>query len=163
MSPQPDTQIESPLIRALGLLRRIEDGILVLLLMTMIGVAASQVVLRNFFDAGLYWGDSLVRVTVLWVALVGAMVASRDDSHIRIDLLSRLIKPENQTWLVRSTRLFSCVVLGLFTWGSGQFVYYEYVDNAIAFGDVPAWMCEVIMPIGGGVMTLRYLLLAFKS
>ena len=163
MTPQPDTQIESPLIRALGLLRRIEDGILVLLLMTMIGVAASQVVLRNFFDAGLYWGDSLVRVTVLWVALVGAMVASRDDSHIRIDLLSRLIKPENQTWLVRSTRLFSCVVLGLFTWGSGQFVYYEYVDNAIAFGDVPAWMCEVIMPIGGGVMTLRYLLLAFKS
>lgn len=163
MSPQPDTQIESPLIRALGLLRRIEDGILVLLLMTMIGVAASQVVLRNFFDAGLYWGDSLVRVTVLWVALVGAMVASRDDSHIRIDLLSRLIKPENQTWLVRSIRLFSCVVLGLFTWGSGQFVYYEYVDNAIAFGDVPAWMCEVIMPIGGGVMTLRYLLLTFKS
>lgn len=163
MSPQPDTQIESPLIRALGLLRRIEDGILVLLLMTMIGVAASQVVLRNFFDAGLYWGDSLVRVTVLWVALVGAMVASRDDSHIRIDLLSRLIKPENQTWLVRSTRLFSCVVLGLFTWGSGQFVYYEYVDNAIAFGDVPAWMCEIIMPLGGGVMTLRYLLLTFKS
>lgn len=163
MSPQPDTQIESPLIRALGLLRRIEDGILVLLLMTMIGVAASQVVLRNFFDAGLYWGDSLVRVTVLWVALVGAMVASRDDSHIRIDLLSRLIKPENQTWLVRSTRLFSCVVLGLFTWGSGQFVYYEYVDNVIAFGDVPAWMCEIIMPIGGGVMTLRYLLLTFKS
>ena len=105
----------------------------------------------------------MVRVTVLWVALVGAMVASRDDSHIRIDLLSRLIKPENQTWLVRSTRLFSCVVLGLFTWGSGQFVYYEYVDNAIAFGDVPAWMCEVIMPIGGGVMTLRYLLLTFKS
>ena len=163
MTPQPDTQIESPLIRVLGTLRRIEDGILVLLLMTMIGVAASQVVLRNFFDAGLYWGDSLVRVTVLWVALVGAMVASRDDSHIRIDLLSRLIKPENQTWLVRSTRLFSCVVLGLFTWGSGQFVYYEYVDNAIAFGDVPAWMCEIIMPIGGGVMTLRYLLLTFKS
>ena len=42
MSPQPDTQIESPLIRALGLLRRIEDGILVLLLMTMIGVAAAK-------------------------------------------------------------------------------------------------------------------------
>jgi TRAP-type C4-dicarboxylate transport system permease small subunit len=61
------------------------------------------------------------------------------------------------------TRLFTCVVLGLFTWGSGQFVYYEYVDNAIAFGGVPAWICEIIMPIGGGVMALRYLLLTFKS
>ena len=55
------------------------------------------------------------------------------------------------------------MVLGLFTWGSGQFVYYEYVDNAIAFGGVPAWICEIIMPIGGGVMALRYLLLTFKS
>lgn len=163
MTPQPDTQLESSLTRTLAMLRRIEDSILVLLLMTMIGVAASQVVLRNFFDAGLYWGDSLVRVTVLWVALVGAMIASRDDSHIRIDLLSRLIKPEDQKWLVRLTRLFTCVVLGLFTWGSGQFVYYEYVDNAIAFGGVPAWICEIIMPIGGGVMAFRYLLLTFKS
>ena len=163
MTSQPDTQFESPLTRTLAMLRRIEDSILVLLLMSMIGVAASQVVLRNFFDAGLYWGDSLVRVTVLWVALVGAMIASRDDSHIRIDLLSRLIKPEDQKWLVRLTRLFTCVVLGLFTWGSGQFVYYEYVDSAIAFGNVPAWICEIIMPIGGGVMALRYLLLTFKS
>ena len=163
MTPQPDTQLESSLTRILAMLRRIEDSILVLLLTTMIGVAAIQVVLRNFFDAGLYWGDSLVRVTVLWVALVGAMIASRHDSHIRIDLLSRLIKPEDQKWLVRLTRLFTCVVLGLFTWGSGQFVYYEYVDNAIAFGGVPAWICEIIMPIGGGVMAFRYLLLTFKS
>ena len=106
------------------MLRRIEDGILVMLLMTMIGVAASQVVLRNFFDAGLYWGDSLVRVTVLWVALVGAMVASRDDSHIRIDLLSRLIKPKDQQWLVRCTPLFTRVVMGLCRRGGGAVVSY---------------------------------------
>lgn len=148
--------------RLLLFLRRLEDGILALLLMTMIGVAVTQVVLRNFFDAGFYWGDSLVRVTVLWVALVGAMVASRDDSHIRIDLIGRFVKPELQHWVVRLTRLFTCFVLVLFTWGSGQFVYFEYVDNAIAFGDVPAWICELIMPIGGGVMALRYLLLTVK-
>ena len=90
------------------------------------------------------------------------MVASRDDSHIRIDLLSRMFKPEHEHWVLRLTRLFTCLMLVLFTWGSGQFVYYEYVDNAIAFGDVPAWICEIIMPIGGGVMALRYFLLTVK-
>ena len=148
--------------KALGLLRRFEDGILVLLLITMIGMAASQVVLRNFFDSGLYWSDSLVRVAVLWVALVGAMVASRDDSHIRIDLVSRLVPPEYRQWIERITRFFTFAVLCLFTWGSGSFVYYEYVDQAIAFGDVPAWALEIIMPIGGGVMAIRYLLLTVK-
>ena len=147
---------------ALAFLRRLEDGILVSLLILMIGMAAGQVVLRNFFDSGLYWSDSLVRVAVLWVALVGAMVASRDDSHIRIDLVSRLVSPAYKHWVERLTRLFTLVVLCLFTWGSGNFVYYEYVDEAIAFGDVPAWILEIIMPIGGGVMAVRYLLLAIK-
>lgn len=147
---------------ALAFLRRVEDGLLVSLLILMIGMAASQVVLRNFFDSGLYWSDSLVRVAVLWVALVGAMVASRDDSHIRIDLVSRLVSPAYKHWIERITRLFTFAVLCLFTWGSGNFVYYEYVDGAIAFGDVPAWMLEVIMPVGGGVMAVRYLLLAIK-
>ena len=147
---------------ALAFLRRLEDGILVSLLILMIGMAAGQVVLRNFFDSGLYWSDSLVRVAVLWVALVGAMVASRDDSHIRIDLVSRLVSPAYKHRVERLTRLFTFIVLCLFTWGSGNFVYYEYVDEAIAFGDVPAWMLEVIMPVGGGVMAIRYLLLAIK-
>ena len=147
---------------ALAFLRRLEEGILVSLLILMIGMAAGQVVLRNFFDSGLYWSDSLVRVAVLWVALVGAMVASRDDSHIRIDLVSRLVSPAYKHWVERLTRLFTFIVLCLFTWGCGNFVYYEYVDEAIAFGDVPAWMLEVIMPVGGGVMAVRYLLLAIK-
>ena len=63
--------------------------LLALLLTSMIGIAAFQVVLRNFFDSGLYWGDSAVRVMVLWVAMLGAMVASRKDEHIRIDLVAR--------------------------------------------------------------------------
>jgi TRAP-type C4-dicarboxylate transport system permease small subunit len=154
--------VSAAIDNALAFLRRLEDGILVSLLILMIGMAAGQVVLRNFFDTGLYWSDSLVRVAVLWVALVGAMVASRDDSHIRIDLVSRLVSPAYKHWVERLTRLFTFIVLCLFTWGSGNFVYYEYVDEAIAFGDVPAWMLEVIMPVGGGVMAVRYLLLAIK-
>jgi TRAP-type C4-dicarboxylate transport system permease small subunit len=154
--------VSAAIDNALAFLRRLEDGILVSLLILMIGMAAGQVVLRNFFDSGLYWSDSLVRVAVLWVALVGAMVASRDDSHIRIDLVSRLVSPAYKHWVERLTRLFTFIVLCLFTWGSGNFVYYEYVDEAIAFGDVPAWMLEVIMPVGGGVMAIRYLLLAIK-
>jgi TRAP-type C4-dicarboxylate transport system permease small subunit len=154
--------VSAAIDNALAFLRRLEDGILVSLLILMIGMAAGQVVLRNFFDSGLYWSDSLVRVAVLWVALVGAMVASRDDSHIRIDLVSRLVSPAYKHWVERLTRLFTFIVLCLFTWGSGNFVYYEYVDEAIAFGDVPAWMLEVIMPVGGGVMAVRYLLLAIK-
>jgi hypothetical protein len=37
---------------------------------------------------------------------------------------------------------------------------YEY--QVMAFAQVPAWLCESIMPVGAGVMCLRYFLLVFK-
>jgi TRAP-type C4-dicarboxylate transport system permease small subunit len=159
--PQP-----VPINTAIAFLKRCEDALLVLLLLGMIGMAAGQVLLRNFFDGGVYWGDSAVRVMVLWVTMLGAMVASRDDSHIRIDLIGRFLQ-ELQKPLLRSTvaRInygFTCLILALCCWASGQFVYYEYVDQSIAFAAVPAWLCEAVMPVGSGIMALRYALHTVK-
>ena len=137
-------------------LHAIESGLLALLLTSMIGVAALQVIMRNFMDSGLYWGDSAVRVMVLWVAMLGAMVASRNDEHIRIDLVNHFLPDHVKRHTRRIINLFTCAILVLFTWSSAVFVGYEYEDQTIAFGQVPAWVCEIIMPIGAGVMSLRY-------
>lgn len=144
--------------RASRWLRFIEDAILGLLLSSMIGLAAAQVIMRNFFDSGIYWGDSAVRVAVLWVAMIGAMVASRNDEHIRIDLVNHFLTGIGQRTAKRFVNLFTCVVLGLFAWASFVFVQFEYEDQTIAFASVPAWVCEAIMPFGAGVMALRYAL-----
>ena len=159
--------LPQPINSAITFLKRCEDALLVLLLLGMIGMAAGQVLLRNFFDSGVYWGDSAVRVMVLWVTMFGAMVASRDDSHIRIDLVGRFLqdleKPLLETTIARINYGFTCFVLGLFCWASGQFVYYEYLDQSIAFAKVPAWICEAVMPLGSGIMALRYALHVVKQ
>ena len=144
------------------LVQRLEEALLALLLTSMIGIAAAQVVLRNFFDSGLYWGDSAVRVMVLWLAMLGAMVASRHDEHIRIDIAGRYLPLGLRPYVARMVNLFTCAVLVLFTWYSIDFVRYEYEDGTIAFGSIPSWVCEVIMPVGAGVMALRYALLTIR-
>ncbi|MEM9621754.1 MAG: TRAP transporter small permease subunit [Pseudomonadota bacterium] len=58
--------------------------------------------------------------------------------------------------------LFTCAVLALFAWSSWQFVQFEIEDQTIAFANVPAWMCEIIMPVGAGIMALRYALQVIK-
>ncbi len=140
-------------------LRRTEDALLALLLTAMIGVAATQVLLRNFFDTGLYWGDSAVRVMVLWVAMLGAMVASRNDEHIRIDLAGRYLPAGIRHHVARVVNFSVFVLLCLFAWYSAEFVRYEYEDQTIAFASIPAWICELIMPVGAAVMAIRYALL----
>ncbi len=137
-------------------LRRIEDALLAILLAAMIGVAGAQVLLRNFFDSGLYWGDSAVRVMVLWVAMLGAMVAARSDNHIRIDIAGRFLPERYKPYVSRFAHLFTCVLLSLFAWYSYDFVRFEYEDQTIAFAQIPAWICEAIMPVGAAIMALRY-------
>ena len=144
--------------RTAAALRLVESALLVAVLAAMMLLAAWQVVARNFFDTGLLWGDALVRVLVLWGAMVGAMVASRKDEHIRIDILSRFAGDSFKPWLQRFSCAFTCVVLAVFAWFSFKFVRFEYQDGVIAFASVPAWACEAILPAGAGVMSLRYLL-----
>ncbi len=144
--------------RTAALLRLVESTMLVGVLAAMMLLAAWQVIARNFFDTGLMWGDALVRVLVLWGAMAGAMVASRNDDHIRIDIVSRFVGDAWRPLLQRFACAFTCLVLAVFAWFSFKFVRFEYEDGVIAFASVPAWVCEAILPVGAGVMSLRYLM-----
>ncbi|HID48073.1 MAG TPA: TRAP transporter small permease [Chromatiales bacterium] len=142
-----------------GLLQ-VEGGILVLLLIITILIAVSQILLRNLFHSGIPWGDSLVRILVLWLALVGAMLASRNHHHIKIDILSRLLDPGKRAVLRRITDLFTASVCGILAWTSLQFVLIEYEDGLMAFNQVPVWLTEAIIPFAFAVITVRYLVSA---
>ena len=146
------------LLRLQRLLLVVEDGLLVLLLSTMILLAAGQILLRNLWDVGLSWGDPLLRVLVLWITLLGAMAATREHHHIHIDLLSRFLPPRWRRRVQGLTDLFAALVCGLLAWHSGRFVWFEWQDGTILFGALPAWSCELVMPLGFGVMGLRFLL-----
>ena len=144
--------------RVAGLLARVEDAVLVLLLSAMVVLAGGQILLRNVFDAGLVWADPLLRVLVLWVGLVGAMAAARADKHITVDILSRLL-PANARRLTRAlTDACTVAMCGVLTWHAARLVAFEYEGQALAFAQVPAWVCELMLPIGFAVMGLRYLI-----
>ena len=99
--------------RAQMILYRVEDSILVGLLLLMITLAVLQIFLRNLFETGIVWSDVLVRILVLWVGLAGAMVASRQGNHINIDILDRFL-PERAkvvvSFVVEVFTAFICTI-----------------------------------------------------
>lgn len=142
------------------ILHRVEDGILVGLLAVMISMAVLQIFLRNVFETGIIWGDVLVRILVLWIALAGAMVASREDNHISIDIVSRYLPPEARLAAKTVTSLFTAVICGIVAWYSLSFVMIEIEYGGMAFAQVPAWICESIIPFSFSVIGLRYVILS---
>ena len=141
-------------------LKLFESGLLMALLAVMVGVAVFQIVARNFFGTGLAWGGGLVQIAVLWMTMVGAAVAAGEDSHIRIDLVARLALPRFRAIADRLTALFTAVLCGALGWYSIEFIRWDFMDGVVAFGSVPAWICESIIPLASGVMALRYLIRA---
>ena len=141
-------------------LQKIEDGLLICLLMIMIFMAALQIILRNFFNSGILWGDGFVRVLVLWIGLLGAMIASRDNHHISIDLISRYLPKTSKRFTRLMTACFTTTICGIMTGYSFIFVMAEKEGAMTAFASVPAWVCESIIPFAFGVITIRYLLIS---
>ncbi len=126
------------------------------LLLLMILLAVTQIILRNFLSGGLVWADILVRILVLWVGLIGAMVAARKGDHIKIDLISKYIKSKS-AWIVSAiTDFFTSIVCLIVLFFSIKLIRFEYIDGIVAFGQVPVWFCQAIIPFSFLVMSLRY-------
>lgn len=148
----------SPAGRLIRLLHVLEDGILILLLTAMLLLGVTQILLRNVFDSGLLWAGPLLRVMLLWVGLLGAMIASRHDKHISIDILSRLIGERWRPWVRTATDLFASFVCATVAYYAGRFVQDEITYATPAFAGIPAWPLETVIPLAFGVIALRYLL-----
>ncbi len=146
------------LVRAL---RQLEDAVLALLLTGMILLASLQILLRNVFDSGIVWADPAVRVLVLWVGLLGALAASRDDRHINVDVLSRILPEKPRRAVSTLTRLFTAGVAAVVSYHSARFVRSEFEFGSVAFAGLPSWALASIIPIAFGGIALRYLLMAF--
>ncbi len=145
-----------PLAKLERALRRVESALLVGLLAAMIGVAVYQVLARNLVGGGLNWGDSMVRIALLWLTMVGGMAAAGADTHIRIDVVTRFASPAAAHRIARATALFAAALCFALGWFSVTLIVWDYRDGTPGFGTVPAWVCELVIPVCASVMGLRY-------
>ena len=142
---------------------RIETILIVVVLTIMILLAFSQVVMRNIFDEGLLWGDIFLRHLVLWVGFLGASLATREEKHINIDLFTRFIPEKWQVIPRIIIQLFSVVICWYLAGAAYKFVMDEITYETIAFGNVPAWYLQIIIPIGFFIMMIRFFILALQN
>ncbi|MFC1525356.1 TRAP transporter small permease [Candidatus Latescibacterota bacterium] len=141
---------------AASLLRRFEDGLLIGLMMALLVLSFSQILLRNLADIGFLWLEPLIRHLVMWTGFLGALVATREHKHIRIDAALRLLPAGRQTWALLVADLVSAGVCGLLCWIAVDFVGDERQYGLRPFLDLPAWILQLVFPLTFGLMACRY-------
>jgi len=119
-------------------------------------VSVAEIVARNLFYSSVPGADILMRHLVLWVAFLGAVLAVREQRHIRIDVLT-LWLPD--AWLARLARPFNffsavvCVVLG---WASVRFWWEEL--QTVSPHEQWVAVLAVVLPVSFGLLTVHFVL-----
>jgi len=125
-------------------------------------LAVGQIVLREVFDTGIIWADELVRLVVLWLAVMGAIAACREDRHIRIDALSHLFSDNVISGIRIVVDLFAAGVCAVIAWHAYRYLQLEIEFEDTVLVDTPAWMAHVVIPIGFAIFSYRFLVSVMK-
>lgn len=146
--------------RWLARLHRAEDALLAGLLLALLLLSVAQIALRLFFDTGLDWAEPASRAGVLWLALLGALGATRARKHIAIDALPRVLPARAQrvAWVV--SHLAAAAVAATLAWLGAGMVGLEREAPVPFVAGVPSWVPMLVFPAGFGLMALRFLLVS---
>lgn len=130
---------------------------MVVILGGLILFGAGQILLRNFFSIGFAWGDGLVRLAVLWLALLGALAASRDGRHITMGAVGRLLPERLQVFARLCADVFAAGVSAALAWYALAFVLDSREFGDLLLDGVPAWWLQAVMPVAFALMAYQFL------
>ncbi|MDZ4339217.1 MAG: TRAP transporter small permease subunit [candidate division NC10 bacterium] len=145
-----------------AVLAKAERVLIVIVLSVMLLLAFLQVLLRNAWDFGLPWIDILLRHLVLWLGIMGASLATRMNRHIRIEALLRFLPARHQRFVERGVLLIAAAICTLLGVAAVDLVRQEQATGSMAFGPVPTWMLQLVLPVGFAIVAFRFGLQTFS-
>ena len=136
---------------------KIEEILIASFLGIMVILVLIQVLLRNLFHTGIIGGDSIVKHLLLWIVFMGAGLATRDETHVRIDVVSKILSHKWKQVAEIIVTIFSVIVCCILVYASCSFVFVEYeAHGKLPFYNIPVWILEIIIPAGYLVVALRF-------
>lgn len=140
--------------------RTFEFLLLSVLFIAVVCIGLIQIGMRNLADTSLPWADPAMRAAVLWIAMLAGVLASGTAQHIRIDALLGRIPAGIRPWVDRLVLLATSLICVTLAAASVDIVRLEFEIGDLAFAAIPRWIVLAIIPVGFGLMALRFLLRA---
>jgi len=81
------------------------------------------------------------------VALLGASLATRENRHIKIDLIAPRLDPVKRARLEAGLALISGAVCWLLVWPAVEFLRLEYEVGKTLIWKIPLWASQAVMPL----------------
>lgn len=136
---------------------------LIVSISAMLSLTLLNIVLR-WFEISIMWIDPLVRHLVFLAAFLGGCIAAGEDQHIKIDILSRVLKSKKSKKILDIfLSLLSFVAAGFLIYaGIGLFNVEAEFGKEVFLG-IHSKLLVGIIPLGATLMGIRFFLRMFIS
>ncbi len=150
------------LAKILGLIKSAIQWLATVLFAWMVVLATMQLVFRWFNWGGLGWADLHLRYLVLWLALLGGILAATQDRHIRIDIVEHYLHGRVKITVARIVNIVAGMMTLFLTGYAIRFLLSEYesgtiVDNLIFGLSLPLWVLELVIPVGMALLSFFFI------
>lgn len=159
LNPLRQAPPHTPTRHPVDLLFKGVEALLALLLFAMVLMVLGNVVLRYAFDTGIASSEELSRTLFIWLTFIGAVVATREGTHLGVDSLLHRLPRKGQLAMVFVSELIvlaCCVLLFRGTWSQHE---VNATTSSLITGMPMIWVFGVgyITSVGIGVLVVHKL------
>lgn len=107
------------------------------------------------------WADETIVYLMIWATLIACSGVTAQNRHVRADLLTNRLSERRQAWLELISYVCGAIFTALLTWYGTSVVKeaWEFGDLSTTTLRFPMWIYYACLPVGAGLMTIRYLIL----
>ncbi|MBE9636835.1 TRAP transporter small permease [Salipiger mangrovisoli] len=136
-------------------LRRLVDGVALLLLAYMACAIGVQIIGRYFFNYSIAWSEETATFAQVWLTLLGAGIAMRYNQHVGVDVLIRKAPLPVQRLCNGASLLLGLWFLGVVVVGSLSMLAIGFVVKSPALR-IPMSVPYMALPVGFGYFLIEY-------
>jgi TRAP-type C4-dicarboxylate transport system permease small subunit len=144
--------------RLIALVRSVANAALVLLVV----LVGSAVFVRYFglFGGSLHWTDEAARFTMIWLAMLGSVVALDRGAHLAVTLLPDALPPATKRVVTLASAFFSAVFIVVLAWKGWELSMRTMGQVSPALGLRMGYVYMAI-PVAATLMSFQLLALPF--
>jgi TRAP-type C4-dicarboxylate transport system permease small subunit len=161
--PEPAIAIPTPrtrdMQRIVDLFFKGVEAFMALLLVAMVAMVLGNVILRYGFDTGISASEELSRTAFVWLTFIGAVVATRESTHLGVDSLLRRLPRKGQVAVVFASEVLILVCCALMFQGTWMQHAVNASTASLITGMPVIWVFGIlyVTSVGIGVLTLHKL------
>ena len=148
-----------------GILSRILEVIMVIILTTMVSLVFGNVVARYVFNSAITWAEEVARFLFVWLTFVGASFGLLKGLHLGMDMLVTRLQPRTRNVVEFVNTIITLAFLGVWMVGGVHLIQanMDYMSPATGFSMGLVYMIGPLAAVLMGIETIRRLGATIKT